>query len=111
MPEPEKLKFSIKELCGILKECSRSGVAKLKFGELEVEFQKPTEKLEGEPLSPRALTEILAEQQKIHNVSLKTDEIRLKEQALAELPITDPLQYEELLMRGELTESDEEETR
>lgn len=109
-------KFTVSELCAILKACGTSAVAELKFGDLHVIFGPRPEVITvsehrtplvlpmEKELMPDPATEIAATQEKIARESLELDEIQNKEDQLALLAIEDPVTYEELLANGELDE-------
>lgn len=88
-------------------------VAKLKFGDLEIEFDKqiepqasPLPGLVSAPLTPdTAMSD--QEHKKQTQQSLEDDEVTLREEQLALAFIENPSRAEELLLEGELVDDDE----
>lgn len=88
------------EICAIIKACSQARVAKIQFGELSLEFAQAeiAPILSGVP----ALTaQDLAIQ--IQRSELQ-DELREQEDIEGELILTDPVRYEELALKGKLSD-------
>ena len=114
-PEKSSRKRDLKanDICGLIEVCGRSGVASMKWGDLELTFQTElkeqhlTQQAWPVPISPlSADTEISEAKHKNYDdfqrTRLESDEQRLREDQLAEMLLTDPVQYEELLASGEL---------
>lgn len=107
--------LSCGEVCGILKACGEAKVTKLKFRDLEVEFDQtvappalPVAPIVDRPPLSNPVAEITDSQhEKQSKASLEQAEIVLREAQIAELQITDPLAAEELIRNGELEEEDE----
>lgn len=110
--------LSAEEVCLILRTSAKAGVAELKFADLHVRFGRPAEQVvvmdpQGNlstypyvpqapaPRSGKALSE--EQHQKQNAEALEQEELRTRDQQLAEALVTDPLKYEELLQSGELT--------
>lgn len=90
------------EICKIIEACARRKVAKLEFGPLKLEFQPPVE--HRPPLAPGPASPVLEPENVIrekqaqeHERALEAEEIRTREEQIAELQITDPLAAEELM--------------
>lgn len=97
-------KLTALEVCSILKSCRELGVAELEFGALYVTFVPRPDKVEVFSTIPTLSAREIAETQaKLAKKSLELDEMRLRDEQLGELVITDPLKYEELLRNGELS--------
>jgi hypothetical protein len=94
-----KKSLTVEDICAILGSCDKNGVAALKFGDLQVEF---FDKQPETSVAHTSAPEIAAEQSKIHNSALVEEEIRTREQQLEELFLTDPLEAERLLAKGDL---------
>jgi hypothetical protein len=105
-PKPTKCALSAQEICDIIRACGEQGVAELKFGDLQVVFPPKWGSWPGQkPLSFASSSEAaLSEAQttQIAAETLEKEAISLKEDQLAELALTDPLEYERLLSEGEL---------
>ncbi len=99
----EKNEFSVDDVCRILESCGKFHVAELTLGALSVKFG-PTarETTDREGNLPAAAAELAALQENQAQRSLVSDEIRIREQQVAEMPLSDPLLYEEMLARGEI---------
>lgn len=94
----EKKSLTAKDICLIIKEGSKGGVAKLKFGDLEISFGI-------EPEEPIVYTEIpLKEQEKIEQEIQLKDRVESGEEALSQLAIDDPVEWERQIAKGELVE-------
>lgn len=92
-------------MCKIIRTCADSGVLHFNLGPLEFSRVPGTSPLADTTMSGSKPEHILQEQQLEENVELIREEIRTREEQLAELQITDPLKYEDLIERGELSES------
>lgn len=102
------------DVCKIIGACREAGVSELKCGPLEVRFS-PAESLSPSTASPAKLLmgaapnnagevpeETIRAQQRAETASLEQQELELKEQQVAEMILSNPLEAEELLMAGEL---------
>ncbi len=99
----EKNEFSVADVCLILESCGKNHVAELKLGALQVKFgSQARETTSGAVELSVDAAELASLQEKLAQKSLESDEIRVREQQVAEMPLTDPLLYEEMLARGEL---------
>ena len=101
--------LTLEELCAILKACGEARVTELKFGDLHVHFGKAAQMETNQVGShvdmapdPRAAKEIAGNQIKEAKRSLELDEMRVRNEQISELFLTDPLRAEELLRNGEL---------
>lgn len=100
----QKTALSSQEVCAILEAGAKNGVSVLKFGDLLVRFGRhatPTTAIP-EPATTATVTPETHEAQT--KDTLEVEELRLREQELAELQITDPLKYEQMLEDGDLDE-------
>lgn len=102
------------EVCSILEASSRLHVRVLKFGDLQVEFAplapEPTPAplpLEGGATPGAALP--VAQHEAQDTEALLQEELRLREQQVDELILTDPLAAEELIRDGDAEERDDPE--
>lgn len=100
--------MSTDDVVRIIETSAKCGVTVLKFRDLKVSFGKPTEPetvLPGGPANnSAAMVEAPTEQQlktQDQNAFAKS-ELELREEQLAELAITNPLEFEKLLNQGEL---------
>lgn len=115
--KPTETELSSVDLCPILEASAKAGVTELKFRGLHVVFGRTAEQvvtmdprfgLPAYPFvqqPPAAKTEmdLSAEQHKlIRKQYLENAETNLREDQLAELLVTNPQLYEELLQKGEL---------
>lgn len=107
--------LSAVDICTIIKTCHGRGVTKLKLGALELEFEPPAESRHSKTPAPGpALPEIspgnvLQEQQQEETKSFEAEELRTRDEQLAELQLTNPAEYERLLELGEISEEAQEE--
>lgn len=100
--------FTFAEIAAILKSCRENGVAQLKVGNFSASFLPP------EPKAPEAATltpEQQAEAERLEREALEENEKRLREDQLANLRLSDPEAYEELVNRGELIDAGKESDR
>ena len=116
---PEKQVLSVDGVLRIIEASAKSGVAILKFGDLELNFrpsQPGTLPTPGEapsqsvlPLaSPPEKIPVLTDEAQAEAAQreLELSELDLRDQQLAELMITDPAEFERQMHQGEL-EDDE----
>jgi hypothetical protein len=105
-PKTPKTTLDASDICAILKACGEHGVAELKFGDLQVVFPPKWGSWPGQrPLTPASSSDnALSEAQTsiVAAETLEKEAISLKEDQLAELLLTDPLEYERLESEGEL---------
>ncbi len=106
--------LSAQDICTIVDICARRRVVKLQFGPLLLEFEPAANKRNPTsapgPAKPEATEEVIRAQTTIENNALESEELRTREDQIAELWITDPLKAEEMLANGELDPSDEGES-
>jgi hypothetical protein len=91
-------------ICRILKVCHDSGVTELTFAGLKVKFHLDkivTEEMVT-PASPEVVRTFEAE-------AIAQAETKIRNDQLANLPLEDPLKFEELLAQGELLDAGTEE--
>lgn len=111
---PEKSCLSTEDACRIIETSAKTGVTELTFSGLHVKFGRLTENDVGltspfvqqaprAPVSVNALTE--EQHTKQATEALEMDELRLRQDQLAQALVEDPLKYEELLMQGELDDA------
>ena len=102
---PPAGRFSPADICAILDQCSRSGVQRLRFESLDVEFfheehkDAPTESRESQEATGATPPENLFE----------ANELRVKRDKLEMLRLTDPEAYEEAVLEGDLVPEQEDE--
>ena len=112
------------DVCTIIEQSAKAGLAELSFDGLQISFVRTYEqrqiihgKVGGlEPPSPEALAQMqqaslhpspynnLSDEHHIQRTKeqIEEDEIRLREDQLAQMLIEDPQKFEELLAQGEL---------
>jgi predicted Mrr-cat superfamily restriction endonuclease len=91
------------DICAILRACREAGVSELEFGTLRVTLGKTARIVQEEAAQSLATeTEISAHQVKQAREAFELDELRMREDQLAELLITDPARAEQMLIDGEL---------
>jgi hypothetical protein len=95
------------EICDILKACTASRVSKLEYANLKVEFSSepqamtaPSSKFIPIPAHADAIQE---EEDK----AFESAEIQSKSEQLSTMLLTDPAEYERLIMEGDLKEGHE----
>ena len=107
-----KRRLQGKEICEIIRTSHTCGVRLIQIGDLKVEFGTQTEPggVSGSPY-PRANNAVFGkpspdlsedEHSSQTKEALEIEELRLREQQLAQMLIEDPSRAEELLMDGEL---------
>lgn len=94
--------MTVENLCAILKACTESGVSELKFEGLEVSFWGPTQTL---PQAFNLSPEVIAAQEQVSQDVSVEQEVRSREDELAEMLVNDPEKFEDLLASGDLIES------
>lgn len=103
--------ISCEEVCKIIEVAAKRGVAELKFGVLELKFgpalSKPT--APGPTIPAFRSENVLQEQQIEHEKAILSEEIRTREEQVAELMISDPLAAEEMMLQEEVERVAEEE--
>lgn len=100
--------LSGEEIVKIIDACAKRKVVKLKLGDLELDFQpRSTQSPATGPAIPAPSPQVLVEQTQEQEKSILKDETDLKEEQLAELQLTNPAEYERLLLAGKI-ELDEE---
>ena len=96
-------KYSVQDLCAIIKTCRENGVVRAKLGELSIDFL---------PEEPKILTVATPEQQKqeklAFDAALAENEARIKLDYLANLRLSNPEEFEDLVARGELENARQE---
>lgn len=104
--EPAPKNLTAQEICSIIKECARQGVAEMTYGELHVKFQPLGEREEAPAhVPPSQRVRVPAKTlDKIESDSLRNDELAVKEDDLAQMLIEDPAQYEKLVLQGDLAD-------
>jgi predicted nucleic acid-binding Zn-ribbon protein len=107
----QKISLQVKDICAIIKSCRNCGVTKFKFGDLEVDFGRPALSPHGkcgEAVNHLSVAEITDEiHEKQMKEALEQDELRLKDEQVAQALIENPLLAEQLIMDGELEDDSE----
>lgn len=104
--------LNVKDVCDIIQKCADCGVGELKFGPLELKFhqisvpvttsgQNPAPHIEEPSQGPENDAPTMSPE------LLKKIEEDIKQDQLAEMLITDPAQFEELIFSGEVVNDDE----
>ena len=100
------MELDTKKISAIIKACGKAGVQEFSLGELRITFGTKTDPdLSVSPLSGEALSD--EDHRKLNEQSLEQDEVRTRENQMEELLITDPAQYERLIIDGEFSDGDE----
>lgn len=92
------------EVCALIKACGESGVSSLKWGNLQVSFERSPKEPETPPAIPD--TEISEEIAQSGTRRLEQEEFNTKEDELATMLIENPLEYERMLTNRELESKD-----
>lgn len=104
------------EVCSIISTCGTANVSELSFGDLHVRFGAPKPERQPEPLAPVGQSQpttppspetVLSEKEadRIAKETLELQELLTREQQMAELNLTDPVEYERQLAAGELEDA------
>ncbi len=104
------------EVCGIILHSGKANVSELTFGDLHVRFGAPKSERQPEELSlvgqsqptaPTSSETILSDEEaaRITKDTLEIQELLTREQQMAELQLTDPVEYERQLAAGELEDA------
>ena len=125
----KKSSLSGAEVCSIIEASAKAGLTELSFGELQIrfaissgqreksewgsmQFTAPMDQAEFQArmqhdpsLTPSPYAQVTETQHtKMTADEIEAEELRIRAEQLAELQITDPLKYEELLLQGDLNE-------
>jgi len=97
--------LSAEEVCSILRVCGEAKVSVLKFRDLYVKFGGTAESQKNDvpsalPITPEA--EISDNSKQVAFEAIEKEMVLTKEERLALLQIEDPLEYERLVVNGEL---------
>lgn len=117
----KNLALSSQDVCTIIKACADSGVSILKFGNLNVEFGRPTKTTVNQEEINSSITaetknqstntpdkEISEEERKLlQEKALLEDEQKSKQDEIDHMLVEDPALAEELISSGELEDDDE----
>nr|NQU92257.1 hypothetical protein [Bacteroidota bacterium] len=104
---PKKTTFNLEEMCIIIKECAASGVAELKFGDLNVSFfdRKEKERAVFDQSSsdydhpgPEKIEEIISNQEEL----TESDELNHRDTQMMTMAIEDPSKFEDMLVHDEV---------
>lgn len=98
--------MKISHLCDLIKACSEAGVSELQFDNLRVTFNsKSSDTKRQEPQIQEYETPVfpeIVEAKQAERQAISAEELNLREDELAMKLITDPAEYERLLVSGEL---------
>ena len=103
-----KKNLTIKDVLSIINMCGASGVSELKYGDLFLSFKK--EKGSSEiPLSSYPQNQV--DKIKFDAQLFAAEEIRTKEDELANKIVENPAEYEDLLLAGDLEDVGEQDAK
>lgn len=106
----QKSSFTADELCLIVDTCVRRGVKSLRVGDLFLEFQSAS------PVDTSQIPQVMSlgneraldltdkEHEELRRAHLESEEVRLKEERVAQMILEDPIGFERMLENGELEE-------
>ena len=99
----ERKNLNCKDICSIIKECAKNGVAEFKYQTLQVSF-KAKEIIEVDSHPVQVSTEEIPENyiEEVEKEHVHQEELILKERDLANMPIEDPEQFEKMLAEGSI---------
>lgn len=108
----ENKQLGAEDICAILKSCGASRVAELKFGDLYIAFDRPSPRTKApqgavEEKLPHPVVDPTDNPETVSAEQTELDELRLKDEQIAHMLIENPQLAEELLIKGELTRTDE----
>ena len=90
------------EVCEIIKVCAASGVARIQYGALEVDFG--SQSVAAEP-QPHVVEESVISQ--VEQEAVLSAEVNAKQEELSSMLLTDPSEYERLMLLGDLEDKAE----
>ncbi len=93
-------KLSVDEVCRLVKVCARFGVREFSLGNL-------TFKLGQEPNTFFTPSSATGKSEAVEQDYVNKQEIKMKEDELATMLVTDPLAYEQLMEQGDLEHGEE----
>lgn len=104
--------LNLEEICSIIEKCKEHGVSEFSYQELKISFQARTDLANHELTSTQARVDDLIQiddEETFHKeneeFSLKQQELIAKEVQWANMPLEDPVQYEEMLATGKGNET------
>jgi hypothetical protein len=97
----DKLELSADDICKILEVSARTGVTTLTAFGLSVSFQGSTASKKDQEPTPESY-----EHESISRETLEEEQKLLEQAKIDDMMITDPVAYEESLMRGDLVDEE-----
>lgn len=105
--ETKKNTLSVAEICSIIKICGKSGVSEFKYEGLHAVFgEKPTPESKQEVTAIKT-PELTSEQVEAEKQYILDQEAEQKDLETAELLLTDPEKFEDMLTNDELVQNEE----
>lgn len=108
--QEEATKLTAKELISLIHACKKCGVDRLRVSDVEFSFFTPVDRLNDIPTKPALTTsgdrQIPSEE--IEANALEEETLLKREAEIAELLVTDPGRYEELVCQGELIDEEKD---
>ena len=107
----ENKRFTAKELGEIIRECKQQGVSELSFGDLRVLFGTSANKDLTQEIPAKAQPITTSQHEVQNKEAIEQAELEYRDQQIAELMITNPLEAERLINSEELVEDDLDDDR
>ena len=100
--------FTAEEICAIIKQCGESDVLKLSLGDFHVEFERKASALLDTPEQASQVFPVISQEQSneiqdLANIKERSDDAS---EEIANLLLTNPVEYEDSLMRGDLEDAE-----
>ncbi len=114
------MSLSADDVCAIIRACGEAEVVRLRFGDLRLSFEKPTNNPRppspnpwelgpgSEATAPLPETPAAMEHSEIEKETLAADSLALRRAQIEDLLLEDPLRAEEMITNGELGENERE---
>ncbi len=102
------IEFTAKDICAIMREAHRLGVARLEMGNLKVEFGDSLGQAIPAPPRRQARRADMQQIEKNEAQAIAEVEQKVREDEMANLILEDPLAYERLVANGELDDVESE---
>jgi hypothetical protein len=97
--------FTNVNICRIIKVCKEAGVSKLKFGDLEVEFNQPVKRFgPEEKLAYQKPAQVIAAPESKANTNAPSafDKTLHEDLRITQLMLEDPLAYEQMVIDAQI---------
>lgn len=104
-----------KDICNIIRVCSKSHVSRIKMGDLEIEFrgsgiEKQVPVTIAEATNCEKPQNLEASYATVEEEVIEQEGVKLREEQLLQMAIEDPVEYEKLIASGDLEDMEVEQS-